>query len=503
MNTPRVVYHLARADFLERVRRYSFLVVLGAVLMACYYVHTDTIDIHVGGYRGSMNSAWLGAVMTLIVTTLLGMAGFYLVNNCIARDEQTGVGQILAATPISKLQYVLGKALSNCALLSLIVVVLMAAAVPLQWLAGEDRTIRLVPLLSPFVLFALPLVAFISTLAILIGNILYFVLFMTLLTLGFTGVTPDFTGMLFFQPSMEQAAQHLPAYHKGDFGFNIGPDIRPRGFEWQGEAWNATVLTRQAFWLGLACGLCLLSTLTFNRFDRSPSALRRAMTKRAPPDLEIAASPLPLAPTVHSLPKVKAHFSFLSLFVAELRLLLKGMPWWWYAGALGGIVAGFTVSGDSFHQVLWFAWIWPIGVWSQMGNREARFQTGELVFSAPRPLWRQLPATWLAGVTVGILAASGVLIRMAAVGDWTGVEKGFAGAVFIASLALAFGASSGTSKLFEGCFTGLWYLGVLNRVPVFDYTQISAPGNYTVGWLVASGCALLLAFTGRLARLHR
>ena len=37
MNTPRVVYHLARADFLERIRRYSFLVVLGVVLTACYY----------------------------------------------------------------------------------------------------------------------------------------------------------------------------------------------------------------------------------------------------------------------------------------------------------------------------------------------------------------------------------------------------------------------------------------------------------------------------------
>jgi len=513
VNTPRVVYHLARADFLERIRRYSFLVVLGVVLTACYYVHTDNIDIHVGGYRGTMNSAWMGAVMTLIVTTLLGMSGFYLVNNCVSRDEQTGVGQILAATPVSKLQYVCGKALSNFAVLSLIVFVLMLAAVPLQWLAGEDRTIRLVPLLSPFVLFALPLVAIISAFAILIetvswlrgavGNVLYFILFVTLLPLGFTGVTPDFTGIRFLQPSMEQAAQHLPHYHQGDFGFNIGPDHRPRGFEWNGVAWNATALTGQAFWLGLACGLCLISTLTFNRFDRSPSALRRALAKRAPPDPETATAPAPLARAPRSLPPVKLGFSFLSVFVAELKLLLKGMPWWWHIGALGGIVAGFALPADSYRQALWFAWIWPVGVWSQMGNREMRFQTGELVFSAPRPLWRQLPATWLAGVTVGILAASGVLIRMAAVGDWTGVEKGFAGAVFIASLALAFGASSGTSKLFEGCFTGLWYLGVLNRVPVFDYTQISAPGNYTAGWLVASGCALLLAFTGRLARLRR
>jgi len=132
VNTPRAVYHLARADFLERVRRYSFLVVLGVTLVACYYVHTGNIGINVGGYRGSMNSAWLGAVMTLTVTVLLGLTGYYLVNNCVARDEQTGVGQILAATPVSKLQYVCGKALSNFAVLSLIVLVLMLAAVPLQ-----------------------------------------------------------------------------------------------------------------------------------------------------------------------------------------------------------------------------------------------------------------------------------------------------------------------------------------------------------------------------------
>jgi len=32
MSTLRVIYHLARADFYERSRRYSFLVVLGLVI---------------------------------------------------------------------------------------------------------------------------------------------------------------------------------------------------------------------------------------------------------------------------------------------------------------------------------------------------------------------------------------------------------------------------------------------------------------------------------------
>jgi hypothetical protein len=36
MNAGRVIYHLARADFLERVRRYSFLVMLGLVVLLGY-----------------------------------------------------------------------------------------------------------------------------------------------------------------------------------------------------------------------------------------------------------------------------------------------------------------------------------------------------------------------------------------------------------------------------------------------------------------------------------
>ena len=34
MNTLRIIYHLARADFHERIRRYSFLLMLGLVVCA-------------------------------------------------------------------------------------------------------------------------------------------------------------------------------------------------------------------------------------------------------------------------------------------------------------------------------------------------------------------------------------------------------------------------------------------------------------------------------------
>jgi len=62
------------------------------VLTVCYYVHTDNIDIHVGRVPGDHELGLDGAVMTLIVTTLLGMSGFYLVNNCVSRARADGSG---------------------------------------------------------------------------------------------------------------------------------------------------------------------------------------------------------------------------------------------------------------------------------------------------------------------------------------------------------------------------------------------------------------------------
>ncbi|HEX3554932.1 MAG TPA: hypothetical protein VIA62_17040 [Thermoanaerobaculia bacterium] len=76
---------------------------------------------------------------------------------------------------------------------------------------------------------------------------------------------------------------------------------------------------------------------------------------------------------------------------AELRLLLKGQRWWWYAVAAGLIVAGFAVPEAGRRIVLPLAWIWPLLLWSSLGAREARFATDGLVFSAARPLRRQLP----------------------------------------------------------------------------------------------------------------
>ncbi len=185
MNKARVIYHLARADFLERVRRYSFLIMLGLTVFLGYQVAIGNMTIVLDEYRGEFNSAWVGATMTFFASFFLGIFGFYLVKGSVARDRETGVGQIMAATPMTKPLYLVGKWLSNLALLMTMVGILALAGIGIQYIAGESTRLNPPALFAPFIIITLPLMAVTSAVALLfesvdglkggLGNVLFFI----------------------------------------------------------------------------------------------------------------------------------------------------------------------------------------------------------------------------------------------------------------------------------------------------------------------------------------
>ena len=74
MSQARVLWHLARADFLERVRRYSFLMTLGLALYLGYVVSVGQLKLWVDSSRGVYNSPWVGVVMALVINSFLSLA---------------------------------------------------------------------------------------------------------------------------------------------------------------------------------------------------------------------------------------------------------------------------------------------------------------------------------------------------------------------------------------------------------------------------------------------
>lgn len=190
-----------------------------------------------------------------------------------------------------------------------------------------------------------------------------------------------------------------------------------------------------------------------------------------------------------SLAPITARFNFFTVLLAELKLTFKGQRWWWYAVAGLLLFAPLAAEPEVLNMLGGFVYIWPIAIWSALGNREARWGTHQLVFAAPQPLARQLPATWLVGVGVTVLMTLGVGLNLFFSGQLENLFTWSMGVLFIPTLALAFGVWSGTSKAFEVVYVMLWYAGPLNNIAQLNF--INGPAS--------TGAMLALATAGLLA----
>jgi hypothetical protein len=518
---PGVILAIARADFLERIRRYSFLFTLGFALYLGYLATTGNLVLQVGHVRGIFNSAWIGALLSLVASAFISLAGFYFVKNTIQRDRETRVGQVLAATPLSKFMYVLGKMFSNLAVLGLMMAILAASGIVMQLVLGEDRQIELLKLLAPFVLLAFPAMAVVAATAVLFetipflrggfGNVVYFFVWTAGLSvpLAIGKHASDLIGISIIADSARNAG-HLSLQDGGvSFSLSFGQIANPIStFRWEGLAWTPDVVISRFVWLGFALSVVVVSAFLFDRFDPSRGkALREGPEAPAAAIPEQNISPAQItAAALTPLMRQETHARFFSVVAAELRLMLKGQKWWWHTVALGLVIASAAApSADARGIVLACAWIWPVLLWSSMGIRETRDETYQLIFSAPHPIARQLPAVWMAGFLVALLAGSGFGARLLAAGNVRGAMAWLIGALFIPTFALSLGVWSGSGKPFEILYTLLCYVGPLHAMPQLDFmgsAPATAATRYPLVYLTMTGVFAMAALAGRKRQLQ-
>ncbi|GCE23097.1 ABC transporter permease [Dictyobacter kobayashii] len=532
MTTIYPILSLMYADFLERIRRYSFFITIALAAIIVYWflppASASYVTLGLGNYRGEYNSAWIGTAVALFTSTLLLLPAFFLVKNTVERDQQTGVGQILATTPLKKFAYTFGKFLSNFACLLVMIGVMFVTAIIMQLVRMEDKQLDIWALLQPFLTISLPAMAVVAALAIFfeviprlrggLGNILYFILWIVM-SIIFLNARPSFDlyGISPTLSSMESTLQQVdPGYVRGHFTIGIRPiKGHVQLFHWNGVPWNAVLLTERLVWILIAIGIALLASIFFTRFDPAREKTREYSKRQEKQEAQAALietpaevtpapsfTPVTLTPITErgKLPSINR------LFIAEVHLLCKGLPLWWYIIAAGLWLAGLLVPLTLAQGIfLPLAWIWPLLIWSGLGNRESRYNTGQIVFSTVRPLTYQLPVTWLTGIMITLLTGSGVGIHLLYSGQWSACLAWLTGVLFIPSLALALGCASGTTKLFEIIYLLIWYFGGLSHIAQLDFmgatsASISAgiPGYY----LIAVIPLLALAFLGRRRQLY-
>lgn len=537
---------LALADLRERTRRGAYLVTLVAILAAASLglpagnAGYATVDLD--GWRGLYNSAWVGASTAMLASLFLSLIGFYLVKNSLDADRKSGVGEILASTPLSRFDYLLAKAVSNFALLASLVAVVLVMSGVMQFLRAEDRALDPVAIATPFVLITLPLMAVVAGLAVLfeavpalrgsLGNVAWFFVWTGILmapTMSSQAMTggpaPLWTDPLGINLVVSQMVRGVrtvfPEFEGGSLsiGVNVGARVL-KTFTWAGLTWEPLAVIGRLSWFLWAVGLVGLAVPAFDRFARSgaPAESRpgrgRKGRRAAPAGDEsesTAAIPaiLPARRAISAegltpLPARRGAPSIPRLVRAELRLMLQGLSRWWWLVAAGLVIAGSLVTAEARAVLGPIAWIWPLSLWSALGARESLSGTAALLDSSPRPVVRRLVAQWLAGLLVALGAGLGIGVGALRAGDPGLLAGWLAGAAFIPALALAAGAWSGSRRLFEALYIFLWYCGPMNRTPGLDFTGQS-PGALASGtpvaFIIAAGALLALAVLARRRRL--
>jgi hypothetical protein len=541
MRSLGALFAMARADFLERARRYGFWV----TLIACVYAghgflppnNASYATLQMGGHRGIYNSAWVGSLEALLCSVFLSLVGFYLVRNAVERDRQTRVGEILAATSIGRAQYTVGKTLSNFAVLAAMVAVVAVSAGVVQLLRGESHRIDAWAIAAPFVFLTLPVLLMTAAVAVVfevtpvlrggVGNIAYVFVWMLGLTMAGgirdpLGTGNDLLGRGVVLPSMMNACRAaFPDFDPATSSLSMGLTFKESGawslttFEWQGIRWTLAVAAGRLVWVAAGLALAALAALPFDRFD--PARSRGASRARAPrgrraragaPAAEpgasavaVAAAPVHLTPLAAAATRSGPLGRLAACILAELKLTLRPQSRWWYLGWL--VLAALALALPlqiSRLRILPLLWIWPVLIWSPLGTRERRHGTDAVLFSAPHPLGTQFGAIWIAGVLVTIAAGLPVAARLLVAGDMPGLFGWTVGALFIPTLALALGTWTGVTRAFEAGYTLLWYVGPLQPTPALDFMGASreavARGMPWV-YLAATGILLALAVLGR------
>ena len=517
MNT---ILQLALADFRERVRRFSFLVIVSLAVFLGYQVINGFFQLRLGNYAGRLNAAWIGTLMALTLSFFITLIGFYVTRGNVQQDRETGVGQILAATPLSRLAYVMGKFASNAAVLLIVGGVLALAALAMLLIHGEERTLNLYQLLMPFLVFSVPVVLLTAALAVFFectpvlresgGNVIYFFFWLLMLI----AIGGDLLGFDTIEQGMAVALQAQGANYQGGISLGAGTPTELQTFLWTGFDW-ATVAGARLGYVVAAILLAGLAALPFERFDQAQGRFRtrrysighwltpigarfQSITRKVGPG--------PTAPVMpqhaQTLTPVAASSNHLYLFVtlvtAELKLLFKGRALLWYAVAVGLLLASLLSPLETVRRsLLPLIWLWPLLLWAEMGVRETRYRVDQLLLSGPSPIWRQLPASWMAGVVLALLLGSGAFVRFWAEPSFL---PGFAaGALFIPSLALFLGIVTSTERTLQVVMLIWWYLGPLNGLAAFDITGATdsalaqgIPWFYIAASSLILGMALLL-----------
>jgi len=500
------------SDYKQRTCSYVFLITVAVSLYFAYSflpaANAAYTTVHVGNYVGVQNAAWIGYVTAMMTSVFLAMIGFYLVNSGIKKDADTGVGEIVATTPISNFNYLLAKAFSNFLVLLSITGCVFIMSITLFFIRSAGYPFALAEFILPYLFITLPTIGFVAALAVagevflyrytILMNIAYFFFFCAMGTLQANTTTSfDFFG----DKPVTNAMQETVARHYHDsnlavsMGYNFSDKRNFHSFIFNGLDWTIAGILSRVLWICAGLLAIYISSIFFHRFDIKQKIKTKKKSKLAEIIVQVQ--------TLHDirlseLPPIVPAYGIMPFIKTELLMLFRKGPKWLWLINIGGMIALIFAPLTVAHQmILPCLWFLQVARWSDLATKEKTNRIHYFTYASYKPLTRLLPAQIMAGIIISLVLALPLLVRYLLMMQWLPVLNIIMGGVFIVLFAVAFGILSGGKKLFEILFFLFTYLNI-EKVPFADYYGgISHGLNYVVS---ITGLIVVLALVSFMLR---
>jgi hypothetical protein len=508
---PRLLAVL-QADLRARLRRPGVAVLLVASAVSAVLMIPDPRPgqglLQVAGARALYTSPTLAFATAMLLALVLSFFGFSVAGHALGRDLRSRVGTIVAASPVTDLEYLAGKLLGSIALLTVVGAGFMVACMAMQVVRGEGP---LEPLtyLAHYAVLGLPCIAWVAVLSLLfectsglsgrLGDVAYFFVWAASFLCGFEGWRPggpkllrvfDYMGFGFVVRQVEAivgTSQFTIGYAPGD---PTKPPIHFPGLSFPPDA-----LAARAASLVAPLVLFPLALVLFRRFD--PARTRVGGRGRF-------ALPAWLGRLVARL--VRPLLTPLARLAPDVALTFRARPLLAVAALAFAAVSLGLPAADVRVGLLPVVFALVSLALADHATRERGAGLLGVVYAAPGR--REHFAEWkLAGALGVALVIGGVpALRLLPAEPGAGVSA-LVGLGFLAAASVAAGIASGTPKTFMALALALWYLALSSKgqQPALDYGGWWAVATPAVqaGWLTATLVAAALAVAAQRYRLSR
>lgn len=505
MKGSRGIFGTAKADFLERVRKFSFFGMAALLIFTAFWFVPRTSNsgfsvlvIEPERFLQGSDPSWIPMASAMCGGMFLCLIGFAYIKNSVQHDLSLGIFHVVQVSPLKRSVYLFGKFLSSFLLLLLLLGLLAAASFVTMIIRFPGKLISLYSFFSPF-LCVIPGLLFVDAFALFTdcapgfrrSSGFSFAIFLSfsicVLTFNCFDNNPyrlfsifDFSGFLWMRSSISEAAKAASGSPISQISILTNYHAQGQNLQrlpFYGLMPSAAFLSDKAVLTVFSLLLVLLSSFMLPKSQKAAAlSVKRKAGKAA--DTQIKIPPF--------------HFG---LAHSEAAILLKDQPvFWWVAAAALWIANCFSPMDAVRSAIFPLAFAWMLPAFSRMGCLE--YQTGMAsvlctISGAPA---RQALSCWHVGFSISVLTALPVLLRLLFSGSFAELASALVFTVFIPSAALFLGEWTKTSRPFEILFLIICFL-IMNAPQLVFIGRLFTTASALQVTAAAVAAAAMMLFT--------